>query len=70
MAMSFLPMILMFLGTTGGMNELLDLTDPRSYLEAQGVEYRVEAMLTKHPDVYQAAVIGRQVPGNEDKTIV
>ncbi len=26
----------------------------------------VEAMLTKHPDVYQAAVIGRQIPGNED----
>jgi hypothetical protein len=45
MAMSFLPMILMFLGTSGSMNELLDLTDPRSYLEAQGIEYRVEAML-------------------------
>jgi len=26
----------------------------------------VEAMLTRHPDVYQAAVIGRQVPGNEE----
>ncbi len=26
----------------------------------------VEAMLTRHPDVYQAAVVGRQVPGNEE----
>jgi acyl-CoA synthetase (AMP-forming)/AMP-acid ligase II len=26
----------------------------------------VEAMLTRHPDVYQAAVIGRSVPGNEE----
>jgi len=26
----------------------------------------IEAMLTRHPDVYQAAVIGRQVPGNEE----
>lgn len=26
----------------------------------------VEAMLTRHPDVRQAAVVGRQVPGNEE----
>lgn len=26
----------------------------------------IEAMLTRHPDVYQAAVIGRQVRGNEE----
>ena len=43
--MSFLPMILMFLSSTGGLNELLDLTEPQSFLQAQGVEYRVEALL-------------------------
>ncbi|WGI23198.1 class I adenylate-forming enzyme family protein [Amylibacter sp. IMCC11727] len=26
----------------------------------------IEAMLSKHPNVYQVAVIGRQVPGNEE----
>jgi acyl-CoA synthetase (AMP-forming)/AMP-acid ligase II len=26
----------------------------------------IEAMLSKHPSVYQVAVIGRQVPGNEE----
>lgn len=26
----------------------------------------IEAMLSRHPDVYSAAVIGRQVPGNEE----
>lgn len=45
MAMSFLPMIMMFLGTSGGFNELLDLTDPQTYLKAQGIEYRVDALI-------------------------
>ena len=45
MAMSFLPMILVLLGTSGSMNELIDLTDPQTYLQAKGVEYKVEAML-------------------------
>jgi len=45
MAVSFLPIILMFLSASGGMNELLDLTDPQSYLQKQGVEYRLEALL-------------------------
>lgn len=26
----------------------------------------IEAMLTRHPDVHQAAVVGRQIPGNEE----
>jgi len=26
----------------------------------------IEAMLTRHPNIYQAAVVGRQVPGNEE----
>ncbi|MGI9243226.1 MAG: hypothetical protein ACR2RV_20680 [Verrucomicrobiales bacterium] len=45
MAISFLPIILMFLSASGGVSELLDLTDPRSYLEGQGVEYRLESLL-------------------------
>lgn len=45
MAQTFLPMILMFLSTTGGINDLLDLTDPQTYLKSQGIEYRVGALL-------------------------
>lgn len=45
MAVSFLPIILMFLGSSGGINELLDLTDPQTYLQAQAIEYRLEPLL-------------------------
>ena len=45
MAMSFLPMLMMFLGSSGGFNELLDLADSQAYFKAQGIEYRVDAMI-------------------------
>ena len=45
MAMSFLPMILMFLSSSGGFNELLDLTEPEAYFKSQGIEYKVDALI-------------------------
>ena len=45
MSFSLLSLILMLLGSGGGMNSLLDLTDPEAYLKAQGIEYRLEALI-------------------------
>jgi len=44
MATNFLALIMMVLGSSGGLNEVLDATDPGAYFQAQGIELKVDAL--------------------------